>query len=465
MSIPMEKRGLIIAATGSNTGKTTITLAIAGALRKRGLKVAPFKCGPDYLDPTYLAKAAGKECENLDPWMMGSKGLEEVLSHAMKEADIAIVEGVMGLFDGVAGTQEGSTAEVAALLGLPVVLVLDASGMSATAGAMFHGLRGFDNRVNIKGLICNRVAGKTHRRMLEDATGREFFCGAIPRMEGALTLKSRHLGLLKADERSLEEATLDGLIDIAEKHVDVDKLLEIAEPLYGMPEEGGTMSTADSPTVRIAIARDDAFHFYYPYNLWLLRSLGAELVEFSPLVDRGLPEDVDGVYMGGGYPECFAKELSANRGMLRSIRGAALSGMPVYGECGGLIYLCDRIRLTDGSLFPMAGIIEAECVMYERLKALGYVEVETTGPSILGPEGTRMRGHQFRYSEIRPTGRTHCIYRVKTMRTGEMTQEGYMVESVVASYVHLHWAYNRAVPESLVRACRSYRRNKDRWHG
>ncbi len=458
----MKKKGIIIASTGSGTGKTTLTLAIAGALRRRGVKVAPFKCGPDYLDPTYLSRVTGRECENLDPWMMGKSALEEVFYSAMEGADFALIEGVMGLFDGVAGREEGSTAHVAALLGLPVVLVIDTSGMSATAGAIFHGLRELRKDINITALICNRVAGKPHRRMLEDAVGGDFFLGAIPRMEECLTFKSRHLGLLRADRRALTDETIEALTELAEAHVDVARLLELAAPLRC--EKGWTpCATGDEYSVRIAIAKDEAFHFYYPYNLKLLKAFGAELVEFSPLKDRGLPEGVDGLYIGGGYPECFAEELSENKSMLQAIREASLSGMPVYGECGGLMYLTEGVRLTDGRFFPMAGVLEAECVMHKRLKALGYVEVETTEDSIAGPSGTHMRGHQFRYSELVPKGRIHRVYRVRTVRTGELTEEGYRACNLLASYVHVHWAYSKDVPENFVKTCQSYRRR--RCHG
>ena len=456
----MEKKGIIIGSTGSGTGKTTVTVAIVSALRKRGIRVVAFKCGPDYLDPTYLERASGRRCENLDVWMMGREGLMEVFSTAVEDAEFAVVEGVMGLFDGVAGTSTGSTAELAELLGLPVLLVIDASGMSATAGAIFHGMREFNRRINLKALICNRTGSDTHRRMLKEAVGRGFFCGALPRLEEPLVFKSRHLGLLRADNTLLEESTINSLAEIAERYIDIDRVIELAVSLPAETLERRPRGSPAHRSVRIAVALDEAFNFYYPYNLGLLKELGAELVEFSPLKDDHIPPGVDGIYLGGGYPECFAERLSTNRSMLESVRKLALSGIPVYAECGGLIYLTEGVTLTDGRFFPMAGLLQAECVMHTTLRALGYVEVETTEDSILGHKGTRMRGHQFRYSELVPRGRLERIYRLRSVRTGELVEEGYRVKNVVASYVHTHWACNRDVPLSFIDACKKYRRSK-----
>jgi cobyrinic acid a,c-diamide synthase len=450
---------LVIAATGSGAGKTTATVALMGALRTRGLEVAAFKCGPDYLDPTYHERAAGVRSHNLDGWMMDRDAVIATFARASAGADVAVIEGMMGLFDSATPTgDEGSTAQIAKWLEAPVILVTDASGVARTIAAVALGFARFDPAVRVAGMICNRVGSRGHLDLLRAARPEVPIVGGFP-ASADLAFPERHLGLLMADESTVPQRLLDGWSRLAADWLDLDAILEIARSAPAL--EAGSVfgaserDSASRPRCRIGVAYDAAFHFYYEDNLNRLRSLGAEIVNFSPIRDRELPE-FDGLYFGGGYPEAFARELSSNGAMLAAIRGFAARGGVIYAECGGLMYLTDSIRTIDGATWPMAAIIPGVAAMSDRLQALGYVEVVTRADSILGPARTRFRGHQFRYSTLENTdgaSRIDNIYDVAPRWGGAPFAEGYRVGNVLASYVHAHWASNPDVAEALVGAC------------
>lgn len=445
---------VVVAATGSGVGKTTATVGLIAALRSRGLKVAAFKCGPDYLDPTYHRRAAGVNSHNLDGWMMGRDAVLATFARASRNFDIAIIEGMMGLFDSATPTgDEGSTGEIAKWLSAPVLLVTDASGMARSIAAMAAGYAYFDRALNVAGVICNRVGSRGHLDMLRMASADVPVVGGLPGTP-ELAFPERHLGLRSADEDAVPQRLFDVWGNLAAEWLDLEAILAIARRAPALEVEGAGGSHADRrPSCRIGLAWDDAFHFYYEDNLRRLEELGAELVRFSPSRDAILPE-ADGLYFGGGYPEVLARELSSNHHMLDAVRHFAKSGRPIYAECGGLMYLAEAIRTLDGTSWPMAGLIPGVAAMSTRLQALGYVEVETRAPSILGPAGTRFRGHQFRYSILENDGREGLprLYAVRPKWGGEF-EEGYARENLVASYVHAHWASNPSIAESLVRAC------------
>ncbi|MDB5108423.1 MAG: cobB [Candidatus Binatus sp.] len=453
LSIPR----LVIAATGSGAGKTTATVALIAALRARGLKVAPFKCGPDYLDPTYHRRAAGVQSHNLDGWMMGRDAVLATFTRPAADADIAIVEGMMGLFDSATPTSdEGSTAEIAKWLDAPVIVVTDASGVARTIAAVAAGFSRFDPQVRVAGIICNRVGSRGHLDLLRDVKPEVAIVGGFP-ASTEISFPERHLGLLMADDRTVPQGLIDAWGQLAGEWLDLDTLLAIARsaPPIEVPREHRVSSTR--LRCRIGIARDDAFHFYYEDNLNRLRALGAELIDFSPCRDRSLP-DVDGLYFGGGYPEAMAHDLSSNSSMLEAIRNHARRGGVIYGECGGLMYLSQAIKTLDGKGWPMAALLPGIAVMSDRLQAIGYVEIETSADSILGSAGTRFRGHQFRYSILEVSREdsqegVDLIYRVKPRWGGAPFAEGYRAGNLLASYVHAHWASNPDVAENLVRAC------------
>lgn len=448
---------LVIAGSATGVGKTTVTMALARALRACGLRVVVFKCGPDYLDPTYHARATDTECHNLDGWMMGKQAVRRTFLSESENADIALIEGVMGLFDGASATSnEGSTAEIAEWLGAPIILVTDASGVARSIAALVRGYADFDPLVAIVGVIANRVGSRGHLDLLRSAQRQPPIIGGFPTNEQD-AFPERHLGLRAADEHVLPTAMLDRWGATAEKWCSLDVIIALARAAPELADVAPQSKRLPGPRrCRIGIARDAAFHFYYPDNLRRLESLGAELVGFSPLHDDAIP-DVHGLFIGGGYPEVHAEALSANESLLRSIRRCAVNGLPIYAECGGLMYLTRAIRCLDGSSHNMVGLIDAEAHMRARLQAIGYVEVVTRVASILGASGMRLRGHQFRYSELITNNRDFDrIYQLRRGHGGVTQYEGIRVGSMVASYVHAHWASNPDIAEAFVASCESY---------
>jgi cobyrinic acid a,c-diamide synthase len=448
---------VVIGGLSSGAGKTTLTVALARAFAARGLRVALFKCGPDYLDPTYHARASGRPSHNLDGWMMGKGAVLSTFERGTRGADVALVEGMMGLFDGASPTgDQGSTAEIAKWIEAPVIAVVDASGMARTIAAIARGLSSFDPDLQVGGVVCNRIGGRGHLEILESAVRTPPILGGL-RDETALRFPERHLGLRTADEAVLPPATLDRWGEVAGEWLAVDSIVALARsagPLAA-PVHDDTAHAASAGECRIGVAFDEAFHFYYDDNLRRLEALGASLVRFSPIRDSVLP-DVDGLLLGGGYPELYATALARNETMRASIRAFARGGSPVYAECGGLMYLARALRTSDGAAHPMVGLVEGEAVMRDRMQALGYVEVETQRETPLGPAGLCFRGHQFRYSEIVGAPPPHG-YALRAKPGGAPLREGFGAGNVLASYVHAHWASNPLAASGFVDACRRRR--------
>lgn len=436
---------LVIAGTQSGVGKTSITLGLVAAFKRRGLRVQTFKVGPDYLDPTYLALASGRSCYTLDGWMTRRDYIGDLFARASADADLAIVEGVMGLFDGADPTGlSGSTAEIAQWLDAPVLLVANAHGAGRSFAAAVHGFATFAPEIRVAGVIANRCGSERHVQGLDlSLSGASLppLVGAVRR--GALPeLPSRHLGLVSADEKAFSKAALDQLADGVEAGVSLDRVLQIARG--ASPLSLGVAALAPLvgvEKVRLGIARDEAFHFYYPDNLEALERAGCELVPFSPLHDGALPENLDGLYIGGGYPEEHAQSLSANHAMLESIRRFAQSNRLIYAECGGLMVVSQGIETLDGARHPMLGLIPAWTRMCPRRKSLGYVEVTLTRESLWGNTGDVLRGHEFHYSELTSLpANCETAYQVCYRRSGQPVAEGFQCGSVLASYAHLHFA-------------------------
>jgi cobyrinic acid a,c-diamide synthase len=451
---------LVIAGTQSGVGKTTLTAGILAALRQRGLIVQPFKVGPDYIDPGYHTLAAGRICRNLDSWMLPPERVVSLAFRAAHDADLSVIEGVMGLYDGAGYEDEsGSTAEVAKLLSAPVVVVLDAAKMARSAGAIALGYQQLDPNVSLAGFIINRVAGESHGAGVAGAVTRATglpVLGWLPRAED-LRVAERHLGLVPTSEPGRAQEFVAAAAERVIRHLDVDQLLAIAQKAPPLPDMGVTTKNDHLPEVTrpvIAVARDEAFHFSYEDNLDLLRAAGAQLVAFSPLCDSDLPPGTAGVLLSGGFPELFAEPLAANRPMHEALRAAHRQGLPIYAECGGLMYLTEAILDNHNRPQQMVGLLPGRSVLGARL-TLGYRRARAAGESWLLPEGAEVRGHEFHYSvwEGRPADLPPAWYAVPRAG-GEAYPEGARLGSLWASYIHLHFGARPELADRFVAACR-----------
>jgi cobyrinic acid a,c-diamide synthase len=459
---------VVIAAPGSGHGKTSVATGLLGALRQRGLRVSPHKVGPDYIDPGYHALAAGRPGRNLDPWLVGEDQIPALFAHGASTpdpADIAVIEGVMGLFDGAAGHGDfASTAHVARLLAAPVVLVVDAAWMSMSAAALLHGFATFDPRARIAGVIFNKTGSGRHEDLLREAAGAAGIpvLGAIRRQD-QLTVPSRHLGLIPAAELGGDaRAAVAALTEIVAASVDLDALLRLARTAAPLSQTGNPSperSIAAPPRPRIAVAAGPAFTFGYAEHPELLAAAGAEVVAFDPLRDEKLPPDTAGLVIGGGFPEEHAADLSANASLRADVAALASSGAPVIAECAGLLYLA---RSLDGH--PMCGVLAVDAVMTGRL-TLGYRDAVAAATSPLAAAGTRVRGHEFHRTAVRPApelagnetaGNEPTRSAWHWRHAGGAVSEGFVQGRVHASYLHTHWSGVPGAATRIVAAAREY---------
>ncbi len=416
---------LLIAGTHSGCGKSTVTLGLLVALRRLGHSVQPFKAGPDFIDPGLHTMIAGRVSRNLDLWICGADYVRSSFAMHSKGADAVVIEGVMGLYDGA----DRSTAALASAIGANVVLVVDAYGMAESAGAIVHGFNA--SGATLSGVIFNRVASEAHYARLRASVADVEVLGYLPR-DVQFSIPERHLGLHVAEDSPISAASLDVLADAIIKNIDMNRIKELS-----IPPDAIAAPVNETPTVRIAVARDRAFCFYYDDNLEMLRQAGAEIVPFSPLNDAALPADLDAVSIGGGYPELHAAALSGNRAMLASVRAWVSEGRPLYAECGGLMYLGRAIQSDDGT-FEMAEVFPFETRMLNKRAALGYREVRLLSDCILGPEGTVLRGHEFHYSEITdPAAADGVKYNVLGEGAGTRVSSA-SLNRCLASYTHVH---------------------------
>ena len=444
-------QAIVVAGTHSGVGKTSVTLGLIGALRRQGLVVQPFKVGPDFIDPQHHARAAGRPAHNLDGWMLSRAANLEAFARHAADADVAVIEGMMGLFDGAdARSDAGSAAEMAHWLGAPVLLVIDASAMARSAAALVHGYATFDPTLRLAGVVANRVGSAGHAGLIAEALEDRYPLVGWLEADPALAIAERHLGLHLPDPG--EGSVVELLADAVERSFDLGILLESAElDQRTEPEAASSSQPSRGPEVRIGVARDEAFSFYYEHNLALLRAAGAELVEFSPLRDE-LPRGLRGIYFGGGYPELHAAALEANDGMRGAVASLAASGGPIYAECGGLIYLGEALRVDDQS-YRMCGALALETAFPGGLE-LGYCEVETEAASIFGA-GHTARGHWFHKGRIASAPNLPGSYRVQR-RGHEPAADGYTSHGVQASWVHLHFGSCPALASAFVDRCRDW---------
>jgi cobyrinic acid a,c-diamide synthase len=463
---------LVIAGVHSGVGKTTFTCAILAALRRRGVQVASFKAGPDYIDPTYHARAAGTPCRTLDTWMLPPSAVLTLFGRAAGRTDVSVAEGVMGLYDGRRsdpsgeGEDEGSTAHLAKLLDAPVLLVVDARGAARTVAAVVLGCQRFDPAVRLAGVLLAGISSPRHLEMVAGPIARVTslpVLGYLPR-KGDLALPARHLGLVPAAEQGVDDVFFDRLALQAEATIDLDAVLAIARQAPSLPEppsesEGRTLfpTTSQGLQARIALAQDDAFNFYYEDSLALLRAHGATLLPFSPLRDSVLPDGIQGIYIGGGFPEMFAPELAANRSMLAAVRNVVAAGLPVYAECGGLMYLCEGIIDLAGARHQMSGVIPRWSRMGQRRAALGYRMATARRDTFLLRRGETVRGHEFHWSALdEPPGADEPAYDLASADGIATGQDGFVTgpsANVLASYIHLHFGTDSRLAGRFVDAC------------
>ncbi len=453
---------LIIAAPHSGSGKTTVCAGLIAALRRRGLKVMPFKAGPDYIDPTYHALAAGEPCHNLDSWMLTPQQVQSSFARRSRHSDIALIEGMMGLFDGHSGYDDtGSAAHLARLLNTSVLLVLDVKAMARSAAAIVKGFAEFDPQVKIAGVLLNRVGSLTHARMVQEAIECETGVPVVGYLfdEAAFLLPERHLGLIPTAEPGRWQQWVELVGNATAQNVDLDQLLDLAEapPLPRLPaQDDPFVAVTDAPHAVIAVAYDAAFNFHYVDNLDLLRAAGAELALFSPLHNRELPRGTQAIYLCGGFPEMYAAELAANTALREQLRQAHAAGLPIYGECGGLMYLTEAITDIHGVTHPMVGLLPGRTRMEQRV-TLGYRLLQAQHDTWLWRKGETMRGHEFHYStwQDRPATFPYLYeFQPDTYRlTAQL--EGVWQGNLLASYTHLHFLAKPELAARFVAAARA----------
>lgn len=460
---------LIIAGERSGVGKTTVTLALLASLCRRPQQVQSFKVGPDYIDPMFHQHVTGRACRNLDPILTSPSYVQQCFARHSQGVKYALVEGVMGLFDGVTSplckergwggvNDYASTAHIARLLDLPVVLVIDCSRLSGSVAAIAHGYSSFDPRIKIAGVIFNRVGSDRHLQLLKDALAplKLPILGVLHRQDN-ITIPDRHLGLVPTAELPQINALIDRLADLGDLCFDWERLLPLLQVSRETPSLVPPLTKGRGwGRVRIAVARDRAFNFYYQDNLDLLQQLGAELVFWSPLEDSGLPEGIQGMYFGGGFPEVFAQQLAENTKTKAAIKTAILAGMPTIAECGGLMYLCEQIVDFAGKSWSMVGILPTTAVMSGRL-TLGYRRAVVLEDSLLVSAGTTVCGHEFHRSYL-TSNFQQPLFQTYRFDTDESTgYEGWGNNSpylnLHASYIHMHWGAYTEIPERFLKRC------------
>lgn len=457
----MKERRLVIAGTGSGVGKTTLTIGLMAALMKKGLTVQGFKCGPDYIDPSYHTAVTKRASRNLDSWMLTKDLVLDIFTHGSQGSDISIIEGVMGFFDGKSPeTNEGSTAEISMITKSPVLLVVNCESMARSAAAIVKGFQLFAEGPNIVAVIANKVGSEGHYQLVKKAIEQECHVPVIGYLKRELDIEipERHLGLIPSMERGELDSFFDKLGTLVSETVDIDRLLEsaAAEPLEAS-RESSVFEMQREHLVKVAVAKDSAFNFYYPENLEIMEAKGIKIVYFSPLADEEVPDDVDGIYIGGGFPEEFAQDLACNLKAKQSVKQAIEGGLPTLAECGGFMYLTDFIETTDKKKFEMAGVIPGSVHMQTKLAALGYREITGQNANFI-LEDRSARGHEFHYSTFQAL-EEDVPYAYETIGMRGVNKEGYLLHNLAAGYTHFHFASCPEMVENWIKKCLENRGN------
>lgn len=452
---------VVVAGERSGVGKTTVTLALLASLCRRSLKVQSFKIGPDYIDPMFHQSVTGLPCRNLDPVLTSEAYVQQCFARHTQKTNYALVEGVMGLFDGATGRDDwASTAHIVRLLDLPILLVLDCSRLSRSVAAIAHGYRSFDSRIRLAGVVLNRVGSDRHLELLKDALEPlQLPILGILRRQDNITIPDRHLGLVPTAEITQLNTLIDQLANLGDTCFNWEHLLpllKIKSPLLPCPPAPLPPCPPAPPPLRLAVARDLAFSFYYQDNLDILAALGAELVFWSPIANSCLPKNVQGLYFGGGFPEVFAQQLAENCLALEAVRAALQAGMPTYAECGGLMYLSQQIVDFAGQSWSMVGAIPTTAVMDSRL-TLGYRQATTLQDSPLLSTGSVVWGHEFHRSHLSEIP-TQPLFQVRGYEELSPTiLEGWRSHNIHASYIHLHFGEQSHIPERFLQHCLRFR--------
>ncbi|WHY73775.1 cobyrinate a,c-diamide synthase [Fictibacillus enclensis] len=451
----MSERRIVIAGTGSGVGKTTLTIGLMSALQQRGYEVQGFKCGPDYIDPTYHTAVTGRVSRNLDSWMLSENVVKEVFKRGSGGADISIIEGVMGFYDGKdPKSNRGSTAEIGMITESPVLLVVNCASMARSAAAIVKGFQMLAEGPNIVGVIANQVGSKGHFELVKTAIEQECQVPVIGYLERneELYIPERHLGLIPSIERGDLDPFFQKLGELVEATIDLDHLMKVAEaPPIELEAKDSLFQKRETEPVKIAVAKDAAFNFYYQENLDLLEAYGAKLQFFSPLNGETVPQDAQGLYLGGGFPEEFAPELAEQTAVRASVQEAIKRGVPTLAECGGFMYLTEELETSEGEVHQMAGIIPGRAVMHTKRVALGYREIKGKPSNYLLKENEAAKGHEFHYSTFQAEEEIPYAFETKGMRGAK--DEGYMKGNLIAGYTHFHFASFPAMAENWIKQC------------
>ena len=457
---------IMIAGTNSGVGKTTVTLGIMFALVQKGIEVQGFKAGPDYIDPSHHKFVTGNASRNLDTWMMGDSACRELFERSAVNADVSVIEGVMGLYDGsIDSTGHGSSAHLAKLLKTPVILVISAKGIAQSAGAVVMGYKEFDKDINLSGIIVNNVSSHSHYDCIKSSI--EETC-SVPvlgylKKDKEIIIPERHLGLVPSEENVGQSNLYERLGKMALETVDIDGLLKVARSAGAFPDYDKSIFLDGNVTadINLAIAKDNAFCFYYQDDIDLFEALGAKVKYFSPLSNRRLPDDIDGIFLGGGFPELYTEKLLENDSMKKSILEAYNQGTVIYGECGGMMYLLERLIDCDGSSFNMCGVLSGTSRMENRRQGLGYIIAEATCDNVICKRGDTFRAHEFHWSKLLDVPE-NTIFAYKTRKSNgkESGYDGICKKNVLASYTHVHFSSNPELARNLLSSMKKASENK-----
>lgn len=449
---------ILITADRSSSGKTTVVIGLMKTLKNRGYDIQGFKVGLDYIDPSYHDYITGNKSRNLDGFVMEEEDIRNSFVLASEKTDISIIEGVRGLYEGIeVESNIGSTYQIAKLLKTPVILVMDVSSITKTAAAILNGINNFQN-VNIGGVILNGVNGKKHEKKLKKSINKYTdieVLGLIPKTN-EINIEMRHLGLIPAKEMNQDhdiEEKIKNISKLIKKNVDIDRIIEISKETKPLKEpKNRYKNKKNKKKTKIGIANDKAFNFYYQNNLNLLKKHGANLIKFSPISDNKIPEEVDGLYIGGGYPELFADKLANNNSIKKDILNKAKDGMPIFAECGGLLYLLNELETEEGKKFPMVGLFDGIGYM-EGKRVIGYVKGKTNKQNLLGEAGQKFKGHEFHYSSIKDLDEQKFAFKITRGKGIRNSNDGLMKKNVLATYCHLNFLSFEIFPKNFVKKC------------